>query len=186
MSTEAQKRASTNYNRKQDNIMVRPNKEEGAEIRAAAAAAGKSVQGYVLEAVREKMERERAEAVPAGSPTAEDGPGVVMVSAGGSPDSGICSRSASLATPDFQTGLDTEPAPKQESFLDVVKRLNAMSPDELDKQLGTDPEGMERYRHEMERKRQRLAELNGKVGGLSRDEDAERRRLMAECGNSPE
>ena len=55
MSTDAQKRASTNYNRKQDNIMIRPNKEEGATIRAAAAAAGKSVQGYVLEAVREKM-----------------------------------------------------------------------------------------------------------------------------------
>ena len=40
MSTEAQKRASTNYNRKQDNIMVRPTKEEGAAIRAAAAWSG--------------------------------------------------------------------------------------------------------------------------------------------------
>lgn len=86
MSTEAQKRASTNYNRKQDNIMVRPNKEEGAEIRAAAAAAGKSVQGYVLEAVREKMKRERAGAVSAGSPAVDDGPGVDIVSAGGSPE----------------------------------------------------------------------------------------------------
>lgn len=60
MSTEAQKRASTNYNRKQDNIMVRPNKEEGAAIRAAAAVAGQSVQAYVLRAVRAQMERERA------------------------------------------------------------------------------------------------------------------------------
>lgn len=60
MSTEAQKRASTNYNRKQDNIMVRPNKEEGAAIRAAAAAAGQSVQGYILQAVRERMEREQS------------------------------------------------------------------------------------------------------------------------------
>ena len=68
MSTDAQKRASTNYNRKQDNIMVRPSKEEGAATRAAAAAAGKSVQGYVLEAVREKMERERARAVPGDVP----------------------------------------------------------------------------------------------------------------------
>lgn len=59
MSTDAQKRASTNYNRKQDNIMVRPSKEEGAAIRAAAAAAGQSVQGYVLQAVRERMEREQ-------------------------------------------------------------------------------------------------------------------------------
>ena len=49
MSTEAQKRASTNYNRKQDNIMVRPTKEEGAAIRAAAASAGQSVQAYVLQ-----------------------------------------------------------------------------------------------------------------------------------------
>lgn len=62
MSTEAQKRASTNYNRKQDNIMVRPTKEEGAAIRAAAASAGQSVQAYVLQAIRERMEREQAQA----------------------------------------------------------------------------------------------------------------------------
>ena len=59
MSTEAQKRASINYNRKQDNIMIRPTKEEGAEIRAAAANTGQSVQAYVLQAVRERMEREK-------------------------------------------------------------------------------------------------------------------------------
>ena len=70
MSTDAQKRASTNYNRKQDNIMIRPSKEEGATIRAAAAAAGKSVQGYVLEAVREKMQRETA----TGRKSPEDAP----------------------------------------------------------------------------------------------------------------
>lgn len=58
MSTEAQKRASANYNRKQDNLMVRPSKEEGAAIRAAAASSGKSVQAYILQAIREKMERE--------------------------------------------------------------------------------------------------------------------------------
>lgn len=55
-STEAQKRASTNYNRKQDNIMIRPSKEDGAQIRAAAKAAGMSVQGYILQAVRIYME----------------------------------------------------------------------------------------------------------------------------------
>lgn len=59
MSTEAQKRASTNYNRKQDNIMVRPTKEEGAAIRAAAASVGQSVQAYILQAVRERMEQEQ-------------------------------------------------------------------------------------------------------------------------------
>ena len=45
MSTEAQKKASTEYNRKRDNIMVRPSKEEGAKIRQAAEDAGKSVEG---------------------------------------------------------------------------------------------------------------------------------------------
>ena len=68
MSTEAQKRASTNYNRRQDNIMIRPNKEEGATIRAAAAAAGMSVQAYVLRAVRVWMEHEQAGSDPGGPP----------------------------------------------------------------------------------------------------------------------
>lgn len=157
-----------------------------AKLQAVAERHGQSVNGFINSLIDGALEREKARGVLAVSPKSEDGPGVVMVSAGGSPGDNICSRSTSLTPLDSQTGLDTESAPKQESFLDVVKRLNAMSPDELDKQLGADPEGMERYRHEMERKRQRLAELNGKVGGLSRGEDAERRRLMAECGNSPE
>lgn len=42
--------------------MVRPTKEEGAAIRAAAASAGQSVQAYVLQAIRERMEREQAQA----------------------------------------------------------------------------------------------------------------------------
>ena len=58
MATEAQRRASINYNKRQDNIMVRPGKEEGAEIRQAAANAGQSVQGYILQAIKERMERE--------------------------------------------------------------------------------------------------------------------------------
>lgn len=51
MSTEAQKRAAAAYNRRQDNIMIRPDKATGAQIRAAAAAAGKSVQRYILDAL---------------------------------------------------------------------------------------------------------------------------------------
>lgn len=195
MSTDAQKRASTNYNRKQDNIMIRPNKEEGAAIRAAAAAAGRSVQGYVLQAVREKMERERAVAVPgapaggsdgavpAGSPesTGTQGAGGFGFSAPVQAEN-LSSRFISQSAPKPTTGQpDDEP-----EFIKVIKRLAAMSPEELDKQLGTDPESMERYRQEMERKRQRLAELNAKAGGLSRAEDAERRRLMMECKNYPE
>ena len=35
--------------------MIRPSKEEGQQIRDAAAKAGQSVQAYVLDAVRERM-----------------------------------------------------------------------------------------------------------------------------------
>lgn len=58
MATEAQRRASINYNKRQDNIMIRPSKEEGAEIRQAASNAGQSVQGYILQAIKERIERE--------------------------------------------------------------------------------------------------------------------------------
>lgn len=43
---------------KLDQIKIQPYKEEGQRIRAAAAAANQSVQGYILDAVRERMERE--------------------------------------------------------------------------------------------------------------------------------
>ena len=58
MSTEAEKRAVANYQKNRDAIMIRPTKEEGAQIREAAAAAGQSVQSYILEAVRDRMNRE--------------------------------------------------------------------------------------------------------------------------------
>ena len=58
MATEAQRRASINYNKRQDNIMIRPSKEEGTMIRKVAANAGQSVQGYILQAIKERMERE--------------------------------------------------------------------------------------------------------------------------------
>ena len=57
--SEAHKRASNKWNKDRDNIMVRPSKEDGAAIRAAAAVAGQSVQAYVLQAVSERMEREQ-------------------------------------------------------------------------------------------------------------------------------
>ena len=40
------------YIRSRDNIMIRPTKEEGARIRAAAAATGLSVQQYILDVLR--------------------------------------------------------------------------------------------------------------------------------------
>ena len=57
MAMTAQERVKK-YQAKRDAIMLRPTKEEGAEIRAAASAAGKSVQAFILDAVREKMGRE--------------------------------------------------------------------------------------------------------------------------------
>lgn len=54
--TEAHKKASKKWNSSRDNIMIRPTKEEGAKIRAAAAKSPEgSVQGYVLGAVRARM-----------------------------------------------------------------------------------------------------------------------------------
>ena len=56
--SEAHNRASVKYNRARDNIMIRPDKAEGARIRAAAAAAGQSVQAYVIQACFERMQRD--------------------------------------------------------------------------------------------------------------------------------
>lgn len=49
--TKARIRASVKYNRKRDNIMLRPSKEDGARIRKAAADAGLSVQKFILNLV---------------------------------------------------------------------------------------------------------------------------------------
>ena len=56
--TEAKKRNNAKYNAKCDVINVRPLKPEGAAIRAAAAASGQSLQGYILQAVRARMKQE--------------------------------------------------------------------------------------------------------------------------------
>lgn len=47
--------ANVRYNRKQDAIMLRPDKDTGARIRAAAAAAGQPLQRYILDAVLSRM-----------------------------------------------------------------------------------------------------------------------------------
>ena len=55
---------------KLDKIKIQPYKNQGAAIRAAAAAAGQSLQGYILQAVRARMEQEgqplEIEQTPAG------------------------------------------------------------------------------------------------------------------------
>ena len=56
----SEKKRITNdrYNKKCDAINIRPLKEQGQKIREAAAAAGQSLQGYILQAVAERMERD--------------------------------------------------------------------------------------------------------------------------------
>ena len=53
--TDAQIKARVNYNRRQDNIMIRPSKDEGARIRQAAAYAGMSVQAFILDTLRARI-----------------------------------------------------------------------------------------------------------------------------------
>ena len=58
MSTDAQRAAILRHQAKLDRIVIQPEKEEGTIIRQAAANAGQSVQGYILQAINERMERE--------------------------------------------------------------------------------------------------------------------------------
>ena len=61
MSTEAKKAGNKRHQLKLDRIVIQPRKEEGERIRSAAADAGESLQGYILSAVRDRMERDKAE-----------------------------------------------------------------------------------------------------------------------------
>jgi len=56
--SEAKRRNNDKYNAKCDYISIRPVKPVGAAIRAAAKAAGQSVQGYILQACAERLTRE--------------------------------------------------------------------------------------------------------------------------------
>ena len=47
------------YQATRDAIMIRPSKEAGQEIRTAAAEAGQSVQAYILQAIRDRMSRDK-------------------------------------------------------------------------------------------------------------------------------
>lgn len=53
---------------KLDQIKIQPYKEEGQLIRDAAASAGVSVQRYILQAVRERMDREKNQQKTAENP----------------------------------------------------------------------------------------------------------------------
>lgn len=56
--SEAHKKASYKYNASRDSITIRPEKCTGAAVRAAAAAAGQSMQSYILQACAERMTRD--------------------------------------------------------------------------------------------------------------------------------
>ena len=58
MSTDAQRAAVLRHQAKLDRIVIQPGKEEGTIIRQSASNAGQSVQGYILQAIKERMERE--------------------------------------------------------------------------------------------------------------------------------
>lgn len=60
--SESKRRNNDNYNAKCDTIQIRPLKQQGQQIRAAASAAGQSLQGYILQAVQERMQRENENA----------------------------------------------------------------------------------------------------------------------------
>lgn len=59
MATEAQRKAVSAYQKRQDNIMIRPSKEEGARIRAAAERNGMSVQAFILDTLRTRLNNEQ-------------------------------------------------------------------------------------------------------------------------------
>ncbi len=60
-TSEAQKKAVREYQRRQDNIMIRPDKETGAQIRQAAADAGKSVQAFILDILADAISKGKTE-----------------------------------------------------------------------------------------------------------------------------
>lgn len=57
--SEAKKKANARWNASKDNIMIRPDKEDGAAIRKAADEVGQSLQQYILQATHERMERDK-------------------------------------------------------------------------------------------------------------------------------
>ena len=56
--SDAHKRASRKWDSSHDSITIRPTKETGSAIRAAAAAAGMSIQQFILAAVSEFMKKD--------------------------------------------------------------------------------------------------------------------------------
>ena len=66
--TEAKRASNRKSDMKYQQILLKPYKEDGQLIREFASAAGQSVQGYILQAVRERMEREKNQQKTADNP----------------------------------------------------------------------------------------------------------------------
>ena len=66
--SEAKRITDARHIAKLDQIKIQPYKEEGQLIRDAAASAGVSVQRYILDAVRDRMEREKNQQKTAENP----------------------------------------------------------------------------------------------------------------------
>ena len=66
--SEAKRLTDARHIAKLDQIKIQPYKEEGQAIRDAAASAGVSVQRYILDAVRERMDREKNQQKTAENP----------------------------------------------------------------------------------------------------------------------
>ncbi len=64
----AKRRGNDAYNAKCDYISIRPIKARGEAVRAAAAAAGQSLQGYIMQACEERMARDQQQADGAPTP----------------------------------------------------------------------------------------------------------------------
>lgn len=59
--SESKKASNKKSDAKYSQILLKPYKSEAEAIRSAAVAAGQSLQRYILQAVRERMERESLE-----------------------------------------------------------------------------------------------------------------------------
>ena len=66
--TEAKRASNRKSDMKYQQILLKPYKEDGQLIREFAAAAGQSVQGYILQAVRERMDRDKNQQKTAENP----------------------------------------------------------------------------------------------------------------------
>ena len=58
MSSDAQRKAASRYLATKKTVTIRFDPTEAVAVRTAAAAAGESTQGYILTAVRQRMDRD--------------------------------------------------------------------------------------------------------------------------------